>query len=188
MEKKPIHELKWGPIKAAIWEGKCNGGSRYVVIASRPHKSDHGWIGTCSLRREDFMVTCKVIDEAYRWIWKRQTSLQEGSHEIQDLAESKGREQSTMISRAVEMVMTLGDVHGAPEIRQRLTREDVDEANLSHETTNWLGVCPADAQSEEEPTVGLSAVSFHVDSGGTPFCIVTEVHHSGIYVLMPNAA
>lgn len=134
------------------------------------------------------MVTYKVIDEAYRWIWKRQTNLQEGSHEIQDLAESKGREQSTMISRAVEMVMTLGDVHGAPEIRQRLTREDVDEANLSHETTNWLGVCPVDAQSEEEPTVGLSAVSFHVDSSGTPFCIVTEVHHSGIYVLMANAA
>lgn len=40
MSKKPVHEIRLGRIKAAIWENETENGSRHNVSLSRLYKDD----------------------------------------------------------------------------------------------------------------------------------------------------
>ena len=70
-KEKPVHEVRLGAIKAAIWKNEIPGGGvRYSTLISRIYRDekDKEWKRTESFGREDLLVVAKVADHAHTWI------------------------------------------------------------------------------------------------------------------------
>ena len=69
-KEKPVNEVRFGAIKAAIWKNDTTGGVRYNVTFSRIYKDkeDDQWKSTDSFGRDDLLVLGKVADAAHTWI------------------------------------------------------------------------------------------------------------------------
>lgn len=69
-KKKPVHEIRLGRIRAAIWANQSNGsGAWFNVTVSRLYKDGDTWKDTSAFRRDDLPIVSKVVDMAYAWIW-----------------------------------------------------------------------------------------------------------------------
>jgi hypothetical protein len=82
--KKPIHEVRLGRIKAAIWENETQNGSRHNVTFTRLYRDDNGnWKDSGSFGRDDLPLLAKVADMAHTWIFmqKQEDSKDNGSKE-----------------------------------------------------------------------------------------------------------
>ena len=65
---KPIHEVRLGYIKAAVWKNETEAGVRYNVTFSRLYKDGDQWGSTESFGRDDLLLLAKVADQAHSWI------------------------------------------------------------------------------------------------------------------------
>lgn len=70
-KQKPIHEVRLGLIKAAVWKNETENGVRYNVTFSRIYKKDgdDDWKSTDSFGRDDLLLLSKVADQAHSWIY-----------------------------------------------------------------------------------------------------------------------
>jgi hypothetical protein len=67
--KTPVHEIRLGSVKAAIWAHETEAGLRHNVTVARLYKDAEGrWKSTDSLGREDLLLAAKVLDLAHSWI------------------------------------------------------------------------------------------------------------------------
>ena len=66
--KKPVHELRLGLIKAAIWENTVGDTLRYNVTFARIYKTETEWKTSDAFGREDLLVLAKVADQAHSWV------------------------------------------------------------------------------------------------------------------------
>lgn len=72
---KPVHEIRLGRIKAAIWENDTQNGTRHSVTLQRIYKDDEGnWQYTTSFGRDDLPLVCKVADLVHSWIYQQSAS------------------------------------------------------------------------------------------------------------------
>ncbi|MEM6457842.1 MAG: hypothetical protein AAF710_00455 [Planctomycetota bacterium] len=64
---KPVHEVRIGAIKAAIWANATdNGSTRYAVTVARIYRDRNSqWQQTTSFGVDDLPVLQKVIDQAF---------------------------------------------------------------------------------------------------------------------------
>ena len=67
-KEKPVHEVRLGAIKAAIWRNDTEKGVRYNTTFSRLYKDGDEWKNTDSFGRDDLLVLAKVADQAHSWI------------------------------------------------------------------------------------------------------------------------
>lgn len=65
---RPVHTVRVGSIKAAIWENQSEDKTRLSVTFSRGYKTDEGWKDTASFGDRDLLVLAKVADLAFEWI------------------------------------------------------------------------------------------------------------------------
>jgi hypothetical protein len=65
---KPIHEVRLGHIKAAVWRNETEVGVRYNVTFSRLYKDGDNWQSTESFGRDDLLLLAKVADQTHSWI------------------------------------------------------------------------------------------------------------------------
>lgn len=68
MKTKPLHEMRLGSIKAAIWKNETNNGPRYNATFSRLYRDSDEWKSADSFGRDDLLVLAKVADQAHSWI------------------------------------------------------------------------------------------------------------------------
>lgn len=66
---KPVHEIRLGRIRAAIWENETKNGSRHNVSLSRLYKDGEEWKDSASFGRDDLPLVAKVSDLAHTWIY-----------------------------------------------------------------------------------------------------------------------
>ena len=66
---KPIHEVRLGYIKAAVWRNETEAGVRYNVTFSRLYKDGDNWQSTESFGRDDLLLLAKVADQTHSWIF-----------------------------------------------------------------------------------------------------------------------
>ena len=66
--QKPVHQIRIGSIKAAIWENRTENGARYNTTFSRLFKDGDSWKMSDSFGRDDLLVLRKVSDCAHSWI------------------------------------------------------------------------------------------------------------------------
>ena len=67
----PVHELRLGRIRAAIWENDTQNGTRHNVTLSRLYKDGDNWRDTTSFGRDDLPLLAKVADMAHSWIFQQ---------------------------------------------------------------------------------------------------------------------
>ena len=72
-KEKPVHEVRMGAIKAALWKNDTTGGVRYHVTFSRLYKDQENdqWKSTDSFGRDDLLVLGKVANAAHTWIYQQ---------------------------------------------------------------------------------------------------------------------
>ncbi len=74
--KKPVHEVKLGSIRAAVWMNKSEDGRTWFnVTIARLYKDSEQWQDSASFRRDDLPLVAKVADLALSWILVEQAKL-----------------------------------------------------------------------------------------------------------------
>lgn len=68
MKPKPIHEIRLGHIKAAVWKNETNGAIHYNTTFTRLYREGDQWKSTDSFGRDDLPLLGKVADHAHSWI------------------------------------------------------------------------------------------------------------------------
>jgi len=71
---KPVHEIRLGRIRAALWENATQNGTRHNVTVSRLYKDGDKWKDSTSFGREDLPLVIKVLDMAHTWIYEHPSS------------------------------------------------------------------------------------------------------------------
>jgi hypothetical protein len=66
---QPVHEVRLGSVKAAIWKNQTENGTRFNVTVGRIYKDGEQWKSTDSFGRDDLLLLGKVIDQAHTWIF-----------------------------------------------------------------------------------------------------------------------
>ena len=69
-KQQPVHEIRLGAVKAAIWENETSVGVRHNVTVSRLYKEGDDWRNTDSFGRDDLPLVAKVVDQAHSWIFE----------------------------------------------------------------------------------------------------------------------
>ncbi len=67
---KPVHEVRLGRIKAAIWANDTEQGVRHNVTISRIYKDGNEWKTSHSFGRDELPLVQKVADMAHSWIFQ----------------------------------------------------------------------------------------------------------------------
>lgn len=68
---KPVHEIRLGRIRAAVWLNDTENGPRYNVQISRLYKDGKDkWKDSTSFGRDDLPLVAKVADFAMVWIYE----------------------------------------------------------------------------------------------------------------------
>ncbi|MCA9259455.1 MAG: hypothetical protein KDA61_09660 [Planctomycetales bacterium] len=68
-KKAPVHEVRVGRVRAAIWENETQNGTRHNVTVSRLYKDGDEWKDSQSFGRDDLPLVAKVTDLAHSWIF-----------------------------------------------------------------------------------------------------------------------
>jgi len=72
--KRPVHEIRLGRIKAAIWENETREGTRHNISLTRIYKDENTWKDSTSFGRDDLPLLAKVADLAHTWIFENSSS------------------------------------------------------------------------------------------------------------------
>ena len=67
--RRPVHEVRMGRIKAAIWENKTEQGMRHNVSITRIDKNGNTRKDSTSFGRDDLPLVTKIADVAHMWIY-----------------------------------------------------------------------------------------------------------------------
>ena len=81
-KQQPVHEIRLGAVKAAIWENETQNGTRHNVSLTRIYKDGDVWKDSTSFGRDDLPLVMKVSDLAHSWIFDNSQpadSTKEGS-------------------------------------------------------------------------------------------------------------
>ena len=71
---RPVHEIRLGTIRAAIWENRNSSKDVwFAVTVSRLYRDGDRWKNTSSFGRDDLPIVAKIMDMAYAWIYDHQT-------------------------------------------------------------------------------------------------------------------
>lgn len=66
---KPVHEIRLGLIKVAIWHKSTRVGDRHDVTHCRLFKNGDVWAQSQRYGRDDLLLLCKALDQAHTWIY-----------------------------------------------------------------------------------------------------------------------
>lgn len=82
-KSKPVHEIRLGRIRAAIWANNTQNGTKHNVTVSRLYKDGDDWKDSSSFGRDDLPLVSKVVDQAHTWIFECAATASTGSNEEQ---------------------------------------------------------------------------------------------------------
>lgn len=67
-KQRPVHEVKAGMAKAAIWRNETSSGPRYSVTFQRLYKDGENWKTTASFNPRDLIDLVECVVFAAKWI------------------------------------------------------------------------------------------------------------------------
>jgi len=77
-KEKPVHEVRLGAIKAAIWKNQTTNGVKFNVTFARLYRDGKEWKTTDSFGRDDLLTLGKVADMAHSWIFEQNQEAESG--------------------------------------------------------------------------------------------------------------
>ncbi len=70
MSKPPVHSIRFGLVKANIWENETRKGTFYKVTLVRLFKDGTAWRESTRFERDDLPLVAKAADLAHSWIYE----------------------------------------------------------------------------------------------------------------------
>ena len=89
-QEKPVHEVRLGKVKAAIWKNDSESGVRFGVTFSRIYKTESGWESSTSFGRDELPLLAKVADIAHTWIYQQNDRSDSSNTETGKTSKSSG--------------------------------------------------------------------------------------------------
>jgi len=71
MAKQPAHEVRFGMIKAIVWQNQTKTGDRFNVTFIRIYKNGDRWVESQNFGRDDLLLVAKAADHAHTWIFEQ---------------------------------------------------------------------------------------------------------------------
>jgi hypothetical protein len=71
---RPVHKVRIGLIKAAVWANPGRDGVQYNVTFERRFHDGEAWRSTSSFGRDDLLKLAKIADQAHSWITEQLAS------------------------------------------------------------------------------------------------------------------
>jgi hypothetical protein len=75
---RPVHTLRYGAIRAAIWKNLVDNGNTpretFNVTFSRGYNDGKQWRDSNSFSGDDLLVLAKIADEAHTWISRQRSN------------------------------------------------------------------------------------------------------------------
>lgn len=68
---RPVHEVRMGRVRAAVWENQTETGVRFNVTLSRLYKDGDQWKDSASLGRDDLPLAIRVLEKVHDWIFEQ---------------------------------------------------------------------------------------------------------------------
>jgi len=68
---KPVHEIRMGNIKAAIWKNETDNGAQFNATFRRLYKKDDEWKSSDSFGRDDLLLLAKIVNQTHSWIFNQ---------------------------------------------------------------------------------------------------------------------
>ena len=90
MTNKPVHEIRMGAVKAAVWENQTEAGIRHNVTVQRLYKDGDSWKTTESFGRDDLPLLAKVVDQAHDWVYANSTNSQRAGEDSSSRTPTQG--------------------------------------------------------------------------------------------------
>jgi hypothetical protein len=87
-KEKPVHEVRIGAIKAAIWKNHTTSGVRFNVTFARLYKEGNEWKSTDSYGEADLLVKSEVCRQAFLWIHDQRSDSGEAADKRPPKAEA----------------------------------------------------------------------------------------------------
>ena len=78
-KNRPVHEVRFGRIRAAIWQNETENGPRHNVTITRLYKDGNEWKDSTSFGRDDLPLVAKVCDQAHTWIFEQAAERSNGN-------------------------------------------------------------------------------------------------------------
>ena len=66
----PVHTIRFGFIKASIWQNRTRSGDRHSVSIVRLYKNGDTWVESTRFGRDDLPLVAKLSDMAHTWIYQ----------------------------------------------------------------------------------------------------------------------
>lgn len=76
-KQRPVHEVRLGRVRAAIWENQTENGPRHNVTLTRLYKDGDQWKDSTSFGRDDLPLVAKVADQVHSWIFEQAVAARE---------------------------------------------------------------------------------------------------------------
>lgn len=67
---EPVHTIRFGLIKASIWQNHTRSGDRHSVSIVRLYKNGDVWKESTRFGRDDLLLVAKASDMAHSWIFQ----------------------------------------------------------------------------------------------------------------------
>jgi hypothetical protein len=74
MNNRPVHVVRFGAVKAAVWLNQTASGPIHNVTLSRSYKDGDEWRETGSFGADDLLAAAKALDQAHTWIFEQRYS------------------------------------------------------------------------------------------------------------------
>ena len=74
MAKRPVHEVRFGFIKALVWQNQTKVGERFNTTIVRIYKNGDRWVESSHFGRDDLPLVAKAADLAHSWIFRQANS------------------------------------------------------------------------------------------------------------------
>ncbi len=73
IKNKPVHEMRMGRVRAAVWQNEGEGGAFHNVTFTRLYKDADQWKDSASFGRDDLPLLAKLADAAHTWLYQNAT-------------------------------------------------------------------------------------------------------------------
>jgi hypothetical protein len=67
-KQKPVHEIRLGRVRAAIWQNETEAGVRHSVTFTRLYKDGEQWEDSASCSRDNLLLLAELADAAHAWL------------------------------------------------------------------------------------------------------------------------
>ena len=78
MSKSPVHTIRFGLIKASIWQNQTRSGDRHSVTIVRLYKNGDTWVESSRFGRDDLPLVSKLSDLAHTLIYEQSQAVNQG--------------------------------------------------------------------------------------------------------------